>query len=212
GISVSAAMVSNHSVGERAASPLRHWGTISVAVQAPSERSAFVRLWSIDSPDITGDACISAELVRPPQAVLARAISLSYEAGIETSHRQWQQAFDKYLAAARLYDDLRSGGAGADARTEMAQLAHTYLRRDRDGAALLADVLSRPGTTDAETYAARLGLLANTLVERPEESSEQTRIIEQLLRRSARLFQSSAAGTRELPRISILEGFLSYRR
>ena len=212
GISVAAAMVMNPTVGDRGASPFRHWGVISVTAEALSARPASVQISSLDSPDVTGEVCLSAEVIRPTHSVLSRALTRSSEASIASFHQRWQEAFDNYLSAARLYDGLGMREAGADARTAMAQVAHTYLQRDRDGAALLAAVLSEASATDAETNGARLSLLANTLAEQPDVSTEQTGNIARLLARSSHLFQSSIGGARELPRISILEGFLSYRR
>jgi CHAT domain-containing protein/tetratricopeptide (TPR) repeat protein len=211
GITAAASVQRGANRGHTATSPFRRWGEITLAEDAPAGGPATIRVSSVDTPAIIGAVCVSAEIIPLTRMVFAKAVRSGFKAGIATQDRNWQEAFSDYLAAARLYDGLHLTSASASARTAMAELAHRFLRRDRDSAALLGVVVSTSPPADPELLGARYVLLAKSLAGQLDTSPERSKTIERLLHSSTRFFQTSARGSRELPWTKILEGFLKYR-
>ncbi|MGH8219384.1 MAG: CHAT domain-containing protein [Steroidobacteraceae bacterium] len=217
GISVAAVLdVGTARASVTSASPIDRLGTISLAADlAPRDvvptAPVSVRILSVDSRVLQGDVCVSAELIAPPADALARAQRLVAAADQKTGQRQWQNAFDRYLAAARLFDALGMADSAAAARHAMAELEYSHLRRERDSAALVATTLSALKTRRPELYGESLVLVAKDALLQASTAFVWKSSTYDLLSSAAAALRNTPAGARELPRIQILVGFLNYR-
>ncbi|MGH8151080.1 MAG: CHAT domain-containing protein, partial [Steroidobacteraceae bacterium] len=198
------------SPAQEAASPIDRLGTITLVKDVVRGQSAAARVESVDSRNMTGSVCLSARLL-PSGSVRARAERLLAEADQATRRRDWQSAFDAYLEAARLLDRLNLRAAAAAARHAMAELAYGYMQRGRDGIALIGTTLTSGVAREPAILGARLVLLADALMYRPDAADAQIHRARELLQAAARAFRTTPLGQRELPRLSILAGFLAYR-
>ncbi|MGH8261214.1 MAG: hypothetical protein ACREUG_16140, partial [Steroidobacteraceae bacterium] len=149
--------------------------------------------------------------MNPPHGAEARAWRLIAAADRQSRHRQWQQAFDDYLAAARLFDGLGMPEAASSARHAMAELAYRYLQRPRDALALLATTLSGRSMDTSAIVGERLELMGRALTEYSNQTELPRRAVIALLHAAAERFESDRAGMRELPRLAIYEGYVDYR-
>lgn len=210
GISVVAALDTPRGRGQDSASPLDRLGTITLVRRVTRNESVRIRIHSIDSPDISADVRIRAELL-PLGSTRARARRLLGAADQATANRHWQVAFNRFLAASRLLRHLGLHTDVATAYQEMAELAYGYIQRDRDGIALVSATLTHPHTMAPATLGTRLVLLAKALMDLPGASRAEIRRAYTLLHDAAHAFRSSPLGVRELPRLTSIEGFLAYR-
>lgn len=211
-----AAEFTGRGANRRAESPIDRLATIDLtALIRPRDLAAEltlpVHVVSVDSRDITADVCISAEISARDDSALARAELNAAAADRAVAQRQWQRAFDSYLAAARLYDAARMANEAAEARTAMAQLDFAYMRNERDGLALAMTALSSSGDASPQMRAVRLALIAKILLRQIGDRDSRAKRIDAFIRSSERLFRSTSMGQRELPRLEMLSGFLQYR-
>jgi len=216
GISVVAAMEAN-GTGGKSASPVDRLGIITLATELSGHDIAPrhvvpVLISSVDSRDIAASVCVSAEITRPTDGPLASAERLMAAADQATGRRQWQSAFERYLAAARLFDGLGMPDHAAAARHSIAELEFGYMRRERDSMALAAAILPNSATAPSEIIAARLTLIAKALIQQADDGVFWARRTEAHIHMSDSLLEQSNVGTRERPRLKILRGYLHYRR
>jgi CHAT domain-containing protein len=131
-------------------------------------------------------------------------------ASVASQQREWREAFKEYAAGARLLDALGREHDAALVRDAMARLSYGPLRQRRDALALDAGTLA---VVDAEPAlrGARLLLLAEVLMELPPASRPPALSTTALLGAATAAFKRSAAGTRELPRLTIIAGFEQYQ-
>jgi CHAT domain-containing protein len=194
-----------------AASPVDRYGDMTLLAESPQAHSYSVRVVSRDSPDITGEACISGELLDPSDRA-GRAAERAFANGEEAMRaRRWQVAFDDYLTAARAFDHSDRQRA-AQARQVMAQLAYRQLHRGRDGYVLAQRALADFGPdADPGLRSALTELQASIVVEAKDMTPDVRRArASQLLDISSALARRAPFGARELARLTILRGFLEY--
>jgi CHAT domain-containing protein/tetratricopeptide (TPR) repeat protein len=194
-----------------ASSPIERFGAMTFAPDVQQGQSIAITVRSHDSPDLTGEVCLSADRL-PASGELLRAEQAFAAAGQAVQREDWQHAFDLYLAAAR---DFRGSDAHrlAQARHAMAEVAYLNLRDD-DGAYVLASWALADFGADADPglRSALVTLQARALLESQRFGPEvrRTRVYE-LLRGAQALARESKFGARELPRFDILRGFMEFR-
>ncbi|MGH8140217.1 MAG: CHAT domain-containing protein [Steroidobacteraceae bacterium] len=216
GVSVIATL--DHDPATAAASPVERFGTIVLVTGVRHADSHIVSIRAQDSPEIRGEACISAALVKPIERGLwaQRAFAA---AGHATQRRDWNTAFDEYLSAARGFDRQRLRRASAEARHAMAELAYRRFDRKRDSYALAGQALADYGEQADPIFTAvdpiftglLAGLQGKALLDMPggDVHVVAPRVRERLF--VARKYDAaSGAGARELPRLDIMTGFLEY--
>jgi len=197
-------------------SPIDRLGTITLVTNVAhrdlvSTPPLAVQLSSVDSPALKARVCVSAELVRPPDSPLARAQRLLAAADQETGQRRWQNAFDAYLSAARMFDALGMAYPAAAARHAMAELEYSHLGRERDSAALVTTTLSITRARAPELYGESLVLISKDALLQSNTAFIWKSSTYDLLTSAERALRNTVAGAREIPRIRILDGFLNYR-
>jgi CHAT domain-containing protein/tetratricopeptide (TPR) repeat protein len=195
-----------------ATSPSERFGVVTLAPELRTDQPVTVTVRSRDSPDITGDVCVSAERPDPADSRRLRAERAYAAAGLAVQAEDPQRAFDSYLVAAREFDHVDRRRA-AQSRHAMAEIAYLNLRDD-EGAYVLATWARADfgAAADAGLRSELIALQAQTLLEsqRFEPDVRRARVFE-LLRASQALAQHSKFGVRELPRFDILRGFMEYR-
>lgn len=209
GISVLATLQGEHA--SSAISPIARFGVISFARPLNEARTLTLHVESRDSPEVTGDVCLSAELV-PADERRQRAELAFDAAGAAMKANHAARAFRHYLEAARAFQGVDRKRA-AEARHAMAEIAYENLRRDRDAFVLatwaLADAghSARPGM-----HAALVTLQARTFLESQHLPPLVRRAhVFEKLRLAESLLAQTPFGSRELPRFEILRGFMEYR-
>ena len=194
-----------------ASSPIERFGVMSFAPDVHQGEPIAISIRSHDSPDITGEVCVSADRL-PANGELLRAERAFAAAGQAVQTEDWQRAFALYLAAARDFsgdDALRV----AQSRHAMAEIAYLN-RRDDDGAYVLASwALADFGpNADAGLQSTLVTLQARALLESTRFQADVSRArVFNLLRRSEALARASKFGARELPRFDTLRGFMEFR-
>jgi len=210
GISV-AASLSGGAQGTASVSPFDRYGTLTLVADSLKPESVSVRIVSRDSADIVGEACVSAYLVSEADRARLAAERAFGDAGRATQTRHWREAFENYAKAARGFDHIDRQRA-AEARGAMAQLAYRQLDRNRDSYALAVRALAdlEPGTRPG-LRSALVELQATIAAEATDESAQLRRAhVVRLLDSAKTLAIHARFGERELPRLTILRGFLEY--
>jgi CHAT domain-containing protein/tetratricopeptide (TPR) repeat protein len=193
-----------------AESPVERLGTIQLVAYTQHGQHHSVTVEAQDSPDISGEFCIRADLIAGSGVSADTAFAA---AGRATHARDWNTAFEEYLKAARQFDHLDARRSSAAARQAMAEIAYLRLDRKRDSYALAGEALADYGAS-AEPFivGALTGLQSKALFDIPEtDFSVVAPKMRQLLAIARKYLQASRFGARELPRLQIMEGFLEYR-
>jgi CHAT domain-containing protein len=196
-----------------ASSPLDRVGTIVLTGRTLGRQIHSIWARATDSPEITGEVCVSAEVIPERDRTLAQAANDLAAAGRATQQQDWNTAFARYLDAARRLDHLGRRQESASARQALAELTYRRLDRKRDSYALAAEALEGySGAADPVLRGLLAGLQAKALIDMPGVSLHSlVPAIRERLRAARRLVAASPSGTRELPRLDILDGFLAYR-
>src|SRR6185436_696112 len=117
-------------------SPIDRYGLVTLVVDAQKNQAVPVTVATRDSPDVTGEVCISADLLPAGDKQRLRAERAFAAAGQSAQVEDWRRAFELYGDAARSFhgiDDLRV----AQARHAMSWISYWNLRND-EGAYVLA--------------------------------------------------------------------------
>ena len=150
------------------ASPVERFGTIVLTTAAKPTEPHTVRVRAADSPAITGQVCMSAELVRSSNPVRAQAERDLFTAARAVHAEEWDAAFRHYLSAARGFDHLHLPRSAAMARHAMAELAYRRFDRKRDSYALAGEAAAGYGPAVEPIFVGLLaGLEAKALLELP---------------------------------------------
>ena len=210
GISLAAELIDG-AASVASASPVERYGEMTLLADSRLAHSYTLRIVSRDSPEITGEVCVSSEIVAPSARARLSAERAFAAAGATTRARRWQAAFDDYLSAARGFDHI-DRRRSAEARQAMAQLAYRQLRRSRDGFVLATRALMDFGPdADPGVRSALAELQATIVVDSADVEPRARRAYAlQLLDLSAALARRAHFGARELARLMILRGFLEF--
>jgi hypothetical protein len=208
GISVVATLDADPS--SAAESPVERLGSIQLAANTQRGQHHSITIQAQDSPDITGEVCLQADLVAGSRV----SAETAFAAGGRATHaHDWSTAFDEYLKAARQFDRLDARPSSGAARQAMAEIAYLRLNRHRDSYALASQALA-DYSERAESFivGALTGLRSKALFDMP---GIDVRVIaprmQELLAMARKSLQKTRFGARELPRLQIMEGFLEYR-
>jgi CHAT domain-containing protein/tetratricopeptide (TPR) repeat protein len=193
--------------------PVERLGTIDLVAPVKRGDSHLVSVKANDSPDITAEVCVRADLIAVSDEVRTSAATAFANAGRATRTFDWNKAFDQYLTAARRFDQLGERHSSGAARQAMAEIAYRRFDNKRDVYALASQALADYGE-GAESFirGALIGLQSKALFEMPDlEISAIAPEIRRLLASARKALRTSPIGSRELPRLKIMEGFLEYR-
>jgi CHAT domain-containing protein len=211
GVSVAASVDADP--GSVAESPVERLGAIQLVQYTRRGQTHTITVQGEDSPDISGEYCIRADLTAASDTERLPAEQSFAAAGRATHSHDWNAAFDAYLGAARKFDALRLPRSSAASRQAMAEIAYLRLDNKRDSFALASEALANYGNgAEPFTIGALTALQAKALVDIP--GLEATAIAPEVRRLQAaaeKHFRAHPAGARELPRLAIMTGFLEYR-
>jgi CHAT domain-containing protein/tetratricopeptide (TPR) repeat protein len=193
-------------------SPIDRLGTVILTARVHRAERTNVKVHGDDSQDIHGEVCISADLIAPSDTVRVYAENAFAAAGRATQSTDWDAAFAGYLSAARGFDHLGLRRAAAMSRHAMAALAYLRFDRKRDAYALASAALAGYGTTGEPVLLGALAELeAETLLDMPGSVPVLVAPAARQWLTLARRYESTDRyGTRELPRVDILTGYLEY--
>lgn len=210
GVSVSATL--DRDAASAATSPVERFGTIVLLTAAPLADTHIVTIRAQDSPDITGETCVSAVRIASADGGQARAQAAVAAAGRATQTHDWRSAFDQYRRAAREFDRAHLRRPAAEARHAMAELAYRRFDRKRDSYALTAEALAGYGPGIDPIFKGLLtALQGKALLDMPGGNVHAVAPTVRGLLSAARQYAiASGAGARELPRLDIMTGFLEY--
>lgn len=209
---ISTVSILNDVPGSTSSSPIDRSGSVTLAARVRGGEHSHVRIHVEDSPDIRGEVCVAADLIGTSDRRRARAAFAFANAGRATQERDYRNAFDDYLFAARAFDALGEPTAAAIARQAMAEIAYRRFDRKRDAYALASEALDEYGTSaDPLTVGALAGLQAKSLMDMPGvEITVAAPEIRRWLAIARRYDGMTPYGVREQPRLDILAGFLEY--
>jgi CHAT domain-containing protein len=198
--------------GTISASPVERLGTIVLTADATPSEPHIVRIRAEDSPDITGEVCVSADLVSPSDRVRVQAEQDLAAAGRAVQAKDWDHAFEAYLRAARSFDHLGVRQSAGQARHAMAELAYLRFDRKRDSYALAGEALADySGNADPMFVGLLAGLQAKALLDlRGRDLHVVAPAVRERLSVAGRYDAASPVGKRELPRLDIMTGFLEF--
>ncbi len=213
GISVIATLSSSvGSATQSTKSPVDRLGVMTFVADSHANASLTLKIRAHDSPDITGEVCISADRLDPRDAGQLRAERAFAAAGQAVQADNAQRAFDLYLAAARDFTRINTTRA-AQSRHALAEIAYGNLREDDNAYVLATWALADFGTAaDPGLRSALVALQARSLLESERFSADilRARVLE-LLRTAQALAEQARYGERELPRFDILRGFMEFQ-
>ena len=166
-----------------------------------------------DSPDITGEYCVRADLIEPTDRVRRVAEQAYAAAGRATHRHDWNGAFDNFQDAARRFDHLGASQTAASARQALAEIAYLRLDRKRDSFALAGEAVANYGGRAKPFKLGEVSALqAKALLDMPGLDIKQVAPKVRELQANARsYFSADRAGLREIPRLDIMAGFVEYR-
>jgi len=195
-----------------AASPIERLGTVVLTQSVRRSEPATIEIRVEDSPDITGQVCVSADLMGPSDAQRVRAEQDFAAAGRAIHSTDWATAFSRYLSAARGFDALDLPQSAAMARHAMGELAYLRFDRKRDPYALAGEALADyGGSADPVVLGALSELEAKALLDMPgSDPAAVAPDIRHWLAAARQYEGGERSGARELPRLDILTGLLSY--
>jgi CHAT domain-containing protein len=210
GISLTGSLIAD-ATSAASVSPIDRYGALTLVAQSRQAGRYTLRIASRDSADIGGEACVSADLINDADRARLAAEQAFADGGRATQARHWQSAFDDYQRAARGFDHI-DRQRSAEARHAMAQLAYRQLDRNRDSYVLAERALPEVGAgADTGLRSALVALQATSVVESTDENAKLRRErVLRLLDTSKALAARARFGARELPRLTILRGFLEY--
>ena len=211
GISVVASLDADKAT--TAASPVERLGSIRLVTPTKRGQLHSITVRAEDSPDITGEYCIRADLIVDADHGRLSAENSFASAGRATHAEDWEAAFEEYLNASRQFDRLHARRSSAAARQAMAEIAYLRFDKKRDSYALASEALADYGD-DAEpfTVGALTALQAKALLDIPGMDANVIAPSVRRLQAAAReYFLADPAGSRELPRLDIMTGFFVYR-
>jgi len=199
--------------GSTAESPVERSGTIQLVEYTRRGQPHSISVRVEDSPDITGEYCIQADLIAASDTEHLSAEQSYAAAGRATHSHDWNAAFDAYLGAARKFDTLRMPQSSAASRQAMAEIAYLRFDNKRDSYALASEALANYGNgAEPFTVGALTALQARALLDIPGlDATAIAPEVRRLQAAAAKHFQAHPAGARELPRLAIMTGFLEYR-
>lgn len=211
GISVVASLDGDS--GSAAESPVERLGTIELVAPAKRGDSHLISVKANDSPDITAEVCVRSDLIAVSDVARTSAATAFANAGRATRTFDWTKAFDQYLMAARRFDQLGERQSSGAARHAMAEIAYRRFDNKRDIYALASQALADYGEgVEPFIRGELIGLQSKALFEMPDlEISVIAPEIRRLLASARKSLRTSPIGSRELPRLQIMEGFLEYR-
>jgi CHAT domain-containing protein len=195
-----------------AASPVARIGTIELLASTAGAQTHTLHVRTQDDHDLAGDVCAIAELIPASTRLRLAAEQAFADAAQAVYAESWQTAFDRYLSAARGYDELGLRRRAAQARHALAELAYRRFDRKRDSYALASLAVQDFGNADPVYIGALAALQAKALIDMPGSSPKalEPQIRERLA--AARRYESaSSLGARELLRLDLQTGFLEYR-
>jgi len=209
---ISTVSILNDIPASAAASPIDRLGTVILTAHAHRGAHVRVAVHAEDSQEVSGQVCISADLIPPADVLRVRAENLFAAAGRAIHASDWEGAFGRYLSAARAFDHLGARTSAAMARHAMAELAYLRFDRKRDASALASEALDGYGGSENSALLSELAeLIAKAILDMP---GNEPAVIAPTARHwlgVARLHASADKhGARELPRIRILSGYLEY--
>jgi len=182
------------------------FGTMALTTDTQASRRHVLKVRAHDSPGIVGEICVSAFLVDPADRARAGTVRAFAAAGRATAERRWQSAFRELARAAHGFDRLGIPHEAAAARHAMAELAYLRLNRYREGLVLTTRTLQDYGSdVSPGLRSVLLALRAKLLL----ELGERERAL-QLFAQAEQLAERSPHGAREIPRLQIMRGFVSY--
>jgi CHAT domain-containing protein len=198
---------------EVAGSPVEHAGSIGLTRTTTAGQSHSVQIRAQDSPHISGEVCVTAQVIAVSDHLFARAEQSFASAGQATQNRDWDTAFDEFRIAAADFDRLQMHGSAAAARHAMAEIAYRRFDRKRDGYALSIQALADYGRkADPVLLGLLTALEGKTLLEMPgTDSRRAVPGVRALLATARRYDLASRYGAREIPRLDIMIGFLEFR-
>ena len=167
GISVVATL--DGDTGTAGESPVERLGTIELVASAKRGNSHLISVKANDSPDITAEVCVRADLIAVSDGARTSATTAFANAGRATRTLDWNKAFDQYLMAARRFDQLSERQSSGAARQAMAEIAYVHLDNKRDSYALASQALADYGER-AEPFirGGLIGLQSKALFEMPD--------------------------------------------
>ena len=197
---------------DASASPIERLGTVVLTRNVRRSEQDTVEVQAKDSHDITGQVCVSADLIAPSDILRISAERDLDAAGRAIEATDWATAFSRYLSAARRFDALSLPQSAAMARHAMGELAYLQFDRKRDAYALASEAFADYGNSGAPVVRGALAELeAKAIFDMPDNNPA---VIAPVVRRwlaLARRYESAdPQGARELPRVDILTGFLDY--
>ncbi len=210
---VSIAASADADPGSTAESPVERLGTIQLVEYTRRGQPHSITVRAEDSPDITGEYCIRADLIAASDTEHLSAEQSYAAAGRATHSHDWNAAFDAYLGAARKFDALRMPQSSAASRQAMAEIAYLRFDNKRDSYALASQALADYGD-DAEPFVmgALIALQSKALLDIPGlDANVVIPSVRRLQAAARKYFLANPAGSRELPRVAIMTGFLEYR-
>ena len=193
-------------------SPIERLGTVVLTRDVRQSEQVTVAVRVDDSHDISGRVCVSAALIAPSNLELINSERDLDAAGRASHATDWNTAFSRYLSAARELDALGLRQSAAMARHAMAELAYLRFDRKRDAYALASEALADYGTSAEPLLIGSLAQLeAKALMDMPgNDSAAVAPLVRRWLAVARHYYSSDVYGTRELPRVDILTGFLEY--
>jgi CHAT domain-containing protein len=194
------------------ASPVERLGTAVLTRNVHGSEQATVEVRVEDSHDITGQVCLSADLIPPSDSRRIDAERDFDAAGRAIHASDWDTAFSRYLSASRKFDALHLPQSAAMARHAMGELAYLRFDRKRDAYALASEALADYGESGAPVVRGALAELeAKAIFDNSDNNPAAVApMVRQWLALARHYETSDPHGARELPRIDILTGFLEY--
>ena len=193
-------------------SPVARIGAIALLTSTAASQRHTLHVRSEDDHDLAGEVCAVAQIIPTSQATRVRAEQSSAQAAQAVHAGDWTAGFDRFLAAARGFDELGLRRRAAQARHAMAELAYRRFDRKRDSYALASIAISDYGVGVDPVYpGALVALQAKALTDMP--GSDPKLIAPQIRERleTARRYEgASSISARELVRLDNSEGLLDY--
>jgi CHAT domain-containing protein len=211
GISVIATLDADKS--SAAESPVERLGSIRLATPTKRGQLHSITVSAKDSPDISGEYCIRADLIADADRGRLSAENAFASAGRATRVADWDTAFAEYLHASREFDRLHARHSSAAARQAMAEIAYLRFDNKRDSYALASQALADYGG-EAEPFVrgALIALQSKALLDIPGlDANVIAPSVRRLQAAARKYFLANPAGSRELPRLDIMTGFFVYR-
>lgn len=223
GISIIATLDGDKSTA--AASPVERFGHIVLTTRTAASQPHRLTLTVEDSPQISGEACVSAQVIPDSERSHAAAEEALAMGGRAVQSHAWDRAFASYLVAVDGFDGVHDFRRSSIARQALAELAYLRLDRKRDAYALASEALAdlhraqeaersraeQSSSDDSLTVGLLSGLQGKALLDMPGAEAKEVEPEVRRLFAGARVRESAdPLAARELPRLDIMTGFLEY--